>query len=58
MKILLTDEPVGAEEALRIGLVNEVVPHAQLMERAERIGHRVQLALFGDAVFDPPLSRD
>jgi enoyl-CoA hydratase/carnithine racemase len=36
MKILLTDEPFDAAEALRIGLVNEVVPHDQLMERAER----------------------
>ena len=36
MKILLTDEPFDAAEALRVGLVNEVVPHAQLMERAER----------------------
>ena len=36
MKILLTDEPFDAAEALRIGLVNEVVPHAELMERAER----------------------
>ena len=35
MKILLTDEPFDAAEALRVGLVNEVVPHAQLMERAE-----------------------
>ena len=36
MKILLTDEPFDAAEALRIGLVNDVVPHDQLMERAER----------------------
>ena len=36
MKILLTDDPFDAAEALRIGLVNEVVPHDQLMERAER----------------------
>lgn len=36
MKILLTDEPFDAAEALRIGLVNEVVPHDKLMERAER----------------------
>ena len=44
MKILLTDEPVDAPEALRIGLVNEVVPHAQLMERAEKIAcHIVSL---------------
>ena len=36
MKILLTDEPFDAQEALRIGLINEVVPHAQLLERAEK----------------------
>lgn len=41
MKILLTDEPFDAEEALRIGLVNEVVPHAQLMERAERMARHI-----------------
>ena len=44
MKMLLTDDPVDAQEALRIGLVNEVVPHAQLMERAEKIAcHIVSL---------------
>ncbi|MBV8494106.1 MAG: enoyl-CoA hydratase/isomerase family protein [Alphaproteobacteria bacterium] len=41
MKMLLTDEPVDAEEALRIGLVNEVVAHAQLMERAEKIARHI-----------------
>jgi enoyl-CoA hydratase/carnithine racemase len=41
MKILLTDEPFDAHEALRIGLVNEVVPHAQLMERAERYARHI-----------------
>ncbi len=41
MKMLLTDDPVDAAEALRIGLVNEVVPHAQLMERAEEIARRI-----------------
>jgi enoyl-CoA hydratase/carnithine racemase len=41
MKILLTDDPVDAEEALRIGLVNEVVPHMQLMERAEKIARHI-----------------
>jgi len=41
MKILLTDEPFDAQEALRIGLVNEVVPHAQLMERAEKIARHI-----------------
>jgi hypothetical protein len=41
MKMLLTDDPVDAEEALRIGLVNEVVPHAQLMQRAEKIARHI-----------------
>jgi enoyl-CoA hydratase/carnithine racemase len=41
MKILLTDEPFDAAEALRIGLINEVVPHAQLMERAEKMAHGI-----------------
>ncbi|MGH6620286.1 MAG: enoyl-CoA hydratase/isomerase family protein, partial [Alphaproteobacteria bacterium] len=41
MKMLLTDEPVNAQEALRIGLINEVVPHAQLMERAETIARQI-----------------
>jgi enoyl-CoA hydratase/carnithine racemase len=41
MKILLTDDPFGADEALRIGLVNEVVPHAQLLERAEKIARHI-----------------
>jgi len=41
MKMLLTDDPVDAQEALRIGLVNEVVPHTQLMERAEKIARHI-----------------
>jgi enoyl-CoA hydratase/carnithine racemase len=41
MKILLTDEPIDAEEAKRIGLVNEVVPHAQIMERAEELARHI-----------------
>jgi enoyl-CoA hydratase/carnithine racemase len=41
MKILLTDEPFDAAEALRIGLINEVVPHAQLMDRAERMARHI-----------------
>ena len=41
MKMLLTDDPVDAAEALRIGLVNEVVPHAQLMQRAEEIARKI-----------------
>ncbi|MGC1888256.1 MAG: enoyl-CoA hydratase/isomerase family protein, partial [Stellaceae bacterium] len=41
MKILLTDDPFDADEALRIGLVNEVVPHTQLLERAEQIARHI-----------------
>ena len=37
MKILLTDEPFDAKEALRINLINEVVPHNELMSIAESI---------------------
>ena len=41
MKILLTDEPFDAQEALRIGLINEVVPHAELLaaRRKDRAPH-------------------
>jgi enoyl-CoA hydratase/carnithine racemase len=41
MKMLLTDEPIDAEEALRIGLVNDVVPHAELLARAEAIARQI-----------------
>ncbi len=41
MRILLTDEPVLADEALRIGLINEVVPHDSLLERAEAIARHI-----------------
>lgn len=41
MRILLTDEPFDAEEALRIGLVNEVVPHDNLMTRAEEMAAHI-----------------
>ncbi len=41
MRILLTDEAFDAKEALRINLINEVVPHGQLMTRAEEIANRI-----------------
>ena len=41
MRILLTDEPVLPDEALRIGLINEVVPHDQLLARAEELARQI-----------------
>ncbi|HTB96093.1 MAG TPA: enoyl-CoA hydratase-related protein [Terracidiphilus sp.] len=37
LKLLLTGATIGAPEALRIGLVDEVVPAAELMQRAEAL---------------------
>lgn len=37
LKMLLTGEIVSAQEALRIGLVDEVAPAAELMQRAEAL---------------------
>jgi enoyl-CoA hydratase len=34
MEMIVTGRPVGAEEALRIGLANEVVPEGKALERA------------------------
>ena len=41
MKILLSDEPFDAKEALRMNLINEVVTHDNLMQRAEEIASQV-----------------
>ena len=41
MRILLTDEPVLPDEALRIGLINEIVPHERLLERAEELARQI-----------------
>jgi enoyl-CoA hydratase len=37
LKLLLTGEMIGAAEAFRIGLVDEVVPAGRLMERCEEL---------------------
>jgi enoyl-CoA hydratase/carnithine racemase len=37
LQLILTGEMIGAQEAYRIGLVNEVVPAADLITRAEEI---------------------
>ena len=40
-EMILTGDAFGAAEALRIGLVNRVVPAAQLMDEARRFAERV-----------------
>ena len=39
----LTGDHMDAQEALRIGLVNEVVPHEELIPRAEALAHRIAM---------------
>lgn len=41
MEILLTGDRMGADEAFRIGLINEVVPADRLMSRALAIAQRI-----------------
>jgi enoyl-CoA hydratase len=41
LKLLLTGDPIDAREALRIGLVDEVVPTAELMTRAEAMAQAI-----------------
>jgi enoyl-CoA hydratase len=41
LQMLLTGEMMSAQEAHRIGLVNEVVPPAQLISRAEDIAKKI-----------------
>jgi enoyl-CoA hydratase/carnithine racemase len=41
MRILLSDEPFDAQEARRINLINEVVPHDRLLSRAEEIATQI-----------------
>ena len=39
--LLLTGEQIGAQEALRIGLVNRVVPHEQLLAAARELALKI-----------------
>ncbi|MGH3049663.1 MAG: crotonase/enoyl-CoA hydratase family protein [Gaiellaceae bacterium] len=41
LDLILTGRPVGAEEALRIGLANRVVPHGAAREAAEELAREI-----------------
>src|SRR5262245_51705006 len=41
MELIITGRQVGAEEARRIGLANEVVPEGKALERALELAHQV-----------------
>jgi enoyl-CoA hydratase len=41
MEMIVTGRPVEAEEALRIGLANEVVPEGKSLERALELAHHI-----------------
>src|SRR3954453_1707678 len=41
MELIITGRPVGAEEALRIGLANKVVPEGQALARAVELAHEI-----------------
>jgi enoyl-CoA hydratase/carnithine racemase len=41
LQILLTGDPLSAQRACEIGLVNEVVPLADLRERAQQVAERI-----------------
>lgn len=41
MKIMLTGEPMDADTALRVGLISDIVPAAQLREEAARVAEKI-----------------
>jgi enoyl-CoA hydratase len=41
MELILTGDVIGADEALRLGLVNKVVPAAELMNEARKCAEKI-----------------
>src|SRR5918996_6029921 len=41
MELIVTGRPVDADEALRIGLANEVVPRGAALDRAVELAHEI-----------------
>src|SRR5690606_11062657 len=41
LQLVLTGDPIDAREAHRVGLVNEVVPDAEVLERARFLAGRI-----------------
>ncbi len=41
LEMILTGDPISAQEAYRIGLVNQVVPQAELLATAEKLAQKI-----------------
>jgi len=41
LQMLMTGDPISAQEAYRLGMVNEMYPQAELMEAAQRIAEKI-----------------
>ncbi|MBZ5562131.1 MAG: enoyl-CoA hydratase/isomerase family protein [Acidobacteriia bacterium] len=41
LEMILTGDPISAQEAYRIGLVNQVVPQAELLAAAEKLAQKI-----------------
>jgi enoyl-CoA hydratase len=41
MQVLMTGDPISAQEAYRLGMVNEIYPRAELMDSVLRIAERI-----------------